>query len=187
MKKNVVLIVIVFLLSWLTPLVLAQTPTPAASDTEDAAGGGTGRSAFANIRLSAGATVEAIAGALAPPGGFNIIGDVISLVTKQDEHNYMDMTPFHTWFGNTAFINLMPGHFTLVKPYVPFTTAQTGSAHYGAILKISGRDIFSFVSDCFLTNDHPPEQSDEIPNRSDFSYTPQHLCSCAARFSGCFY
>lgn len=156
-------------------------PTLASSSDEDETSSTTGLNAFAKIILNDGDTVKALINTIAPTSGFNIVGDVISIVFQEDQHNYIDMTPFVRWLEGTPFIGLTPGYMLFTKPFIPFTTPQTGSSHYGAILKISGFDILTVVSDCFTTNGNPPEQSQEIEGRKELYQYAQHL---ASRWSG---
>lgn len=158
----------------LTSFVRAEELETILQDEESLSG--TGRSAFAKIDITDGDTVEAIINNLAPGQPFSIVGDVISLVTQEDEHNYLDFTPYNKWLAS-PFVWLMPGQFKISKPYVPFTTPQRGSAHYGAVLSISGFDIITVVSDCYTTNDNPPELSQGLPDRPKFYENAQSLSS----------
>ena len=87
---------------------------------------------FATMRLT---PFQSVLGALGTPFNWSIVGNVIPSVSSEDEKNFTDLTPFVDHF-TSPMSWLVPGYFTLTKPYIPFTTGQPSRYHYCAILLI---------------------------------------------------
>lgn len=148
-------------------LVLAFFVVP---DTRAQEGGNP--SAFVTMKLPMTQAVQALAGKLV---GFDIVGDVIPIVTKPDELTITDMSPFNTWLRN-PFRSLQP--FTLKNNSVPYTTQNRESAKYCASLTIdspyTGKKVVYET-----TEPNTTQISGNIPWTQDFFTYGQHMASTA--------
>ena len=114
---------------------------------------------FATMRLT---PFQSVLGALGTPFNWSIVGNVIPSVSSEDEKNFTDLTPFVDHF-TSPMSWLVPGYFTLTKPYIPFTTGQPSSYHYCAILLIDAPHVLTVGPYYFVTT--KPEITEDIPWR----------------------
>lgn len=170
MKKFGIGIVLVLLALTLPLSAFAQEP-PANLEEDDERGN---PNSFVTTDLPFSKAVQALAGKLV---NFNIIGDVITEVTKQDEVNVTDMSPFNTWLAN-PFRDLNP--FAIKNNSIAYTEENPESGRWCAILVIKSDNVVRVRED-YVTEPDTMHMSANIPWSQDLYTYGKDL---ASKYSG---